>query len=148
MKTLVEYIHEAVKLNEAKDSKSISFNFSGLNDIEDFLKSFDSYDCVEVEDNTVKVNVTNSDDCAKVFELIQDFVHARRNDQKVASDEAYAQKVHKLEDKLSEWQDFLDDLELDEDDDKDDDKGDDSKEDDKCPKCGKNPCECDKKEEE
>lgn len=131
MKTLVEYIHEAVKLNEAKDSKSISFNFSGLDEIEDFLKSFDSYECVEVDDNTVKVNVSDSEECAKVFELIQDFVHARRNDQKVASDESYAQKVRKLEDKLSEWQDFLDELELGEDDDKDDDKDDDSKEDDK-----------------
>ena len=131
MKTLVEYIHEAVILNESKDSKTISFNFSKLDGVEDFLKSFDSCDCVNVEDNTVTVNVTNSDNCAKVFELIQDFVHARRNDLKVSSDESYAQRVHKLENKLAEWQDFLNDLELAEEDDKDDDKGDDSKEDDK-----------------
>lgn len=117
MKTLVEYIKEACdEQSQVASSKTVSFNFTGLDNAEDTLKSVQTKAeelgiDVEVEENKLKVSLKkdNVDDAEGLFELLQDFIHARRNDQKVASDEAYAQKVHSFEDHLNDWRDYVDD---------------------------------------
>ena len=114
MKTLVEYIHEASEEKKTvPSSKTFSFNFSSMEGVEDFMKSVTELgsDLVEVEDNKVKVTVSKEDTAAAegVFELLQDFIHLRGKDQKVASDESYAQKVHKLNDVLNDWREYVDD---------------------------------------
>lgn len=132
MKTLVEYIKEACEEGKCASSKSLSFNFAGCEGTEDFLKSVketaekDGVD-VEVEDNKVKVSLKKDsvDDAEGLFELIQDFVHLRGKDQKRASDEAYAQKIVKLEKALDDWREFVDDTKV------SDEGGDDKKEDNK-----------------
>lgn len=119
MKTLVEYIKEACEEGKCASSKSLSFNFAGCEGTEDFLKSVketaekDGVD-VEVEDNKVKVSLQKDsvDDAEGLFELIQDFVHLRGKDQKRASDEAYAQKIVKLEKSLDDWREYVDDTKV------------------------------------
>ena len=119
MKTLVEYIKEACEEGKCASSKSLSFNFAGCEGTEDFLKSVketaekDGVD-VEVEDNEVKVSLQKDsvDDAEGLFELIQDFVHLRGKDQKRASDEAYAQKIVKLEKSLDDWREYVDDTKV------------------------------------
>ena len=119
MKTLVEYIKEACEEGKCASSKSLSFNFADCEGTEDFLKSVketaekDGVD-VEVEDNKVKVSLKKDsvDDAEGLFELIQDFVHLRGKDQKRASDEAYAQKIVKLEKTLDDWREFVDDTKV------------------------------------
>lgn len=134
MKHLVEYIQEARESNPT--SKSLTFNFAGCEGLEDFLKSVTELgnENVTVEDESVKVSLTadNAADMEGVFELLQDFIQLRGKDSKRASDEAYAQKLHTLENKLNDWRNFVDSLEADtaEEDDKaseEDDKKDEDK---------------------
>lgn len=131
MKTLVEYIKEACEDGKCASSKSLSFNFADCEGTEDLLKSVkeiaeqDGVD-VEVEDNKVKISLKKDsvDDAEGLFELIQDFVHLRGKDQKRASDEAYAQKISKLEKSLDDWREYVDDTKVSDEDegDKKDDK--------------------------
>lgn len=131
MKTLVEYIKEACEDGKCASSKSLSFNFADCEGTEDLLKSVkeiaeqDGVD-VEVEGNKVKVSLKKDsvDDAEGLFELIQDFVHLRSRDQKRASDEAYAQKIAKLEKSLDDWREYVDDTKVSDEDegDKKDDK--------------------------
>ena len=131
MKTLVEYIKEACEEGKCASSKTLSFNFAGCEGTEDFLKSVketaekDGVD-VEVEDDKVNVSLKKDsvDDAEGLFELIQDFVHLRGKDQKRASDEAYAQKIVKLEKSLDDWREYVDDTKVSDEDgeDKKDDK--------------------------
>ena len=131
MKTLVEYIKEACEDGKCASSKSLSFNFADCEGTEDLLKSVkeiaeqDGVD-VEVEDNKVKVSLKKDsvDDAEGLFELIQDFVHLRGRDQKRASDEAYAQKIAKLEKSLDDWREYVDDTKV-------SDEGEEDKKDDK-----------------
>ena len=117
MKTLVEYIKEACEKSECPASKSLSFNFTDFEGAEDTLKSVkeiaekDGVD-VEVEDSKVKVSLKKDavDDAEGLFELLQDYIHLRGKDQKRASDEAYAQKIVKLEKTLDDWRTFVDDV--------------------------------------
>lgn len=119
MKTLVEYIKEACEEGKCASSKTLSFNFAGCEGTEDFLKSVketaekDGVD-VEVEDDKVNVSLKKDsvDDAEDLFELIQDFVHLRGKDQKRASDEAYAQKIVKLEKSLDDWREYVDDTKV------------------------------------
>lgn len=119
MKTLVEYIKEACEDGKCPSSKSLSFNFADCEGTEDLLKSVkeiaeqDGVD-VEVEDNKVKVSLKKDsvDDAEGLFELIQDFVHLRGRDQKRASDEAYAQKIAKLQKSLDDWREYVDDTKV------------------------------------
>ena len=131
MKTLVEYIKEACEDGKCASSKSLSFNFADCEGTEDLLKSVkeiaeqDGVD-VEVEGNKVKVSLKKDsvDDAEGLFELIQDFVHLRSREQKRASDEAYAQKIAKLEKSLDDWREYVDDTKVSDEDegDKKDDK--------------------------
>ena len=119
MKTLVEYIKEACEDGKCTSSKTLSFNFADCEGTEDLLKSVkeiaeqDGVD-VEVEDNKVKVSLKKDsvDDAEGLFELIQDFVHLRSRDQKRASDEAYAQKIAKLEKSLDDGREYVDDTKV------------------------------------
>ena len=116
MKTLVEYIRESSEEKKTvPSSKSFSFNFSGFENAEETLKSAQETASsqgveVEVEDSTVKVTVKkdSTESAEGLFELLQDFIQLRGKDQKVASDESYAQKIHKLRDVLDDWREYVD----------------------------------------
>lgn len=117
MKTLVDFLKESVDDKEKQKSvpstKTFSFNFTGLEGVDDFLKSLtDLGDSVEVEDEKVKVTVSKEDTGASegAFELLQDFIELRNKDQKNASDESYAVKTHKLMDTLNDWREYVDDV--------------------------------------
>jgi len=118
MKTLVDYIKESQEKEEVASSKSFKFNFAGCEGTEDFLKSVQEIAtnndlAVTVEDEKVSFTV-NKDDIekySKLLEVLQDFIHLRGKDQKRASDEQYAQKLHKLESKLVELSSYLEDVE-------------------------------------
>ena len=134
MKSLIEFLKESKDQNSSS-SKTLSFNFSGLTDVEDFMKSLndiaDSADVpVDVDENKVKISLSasNIEDAEKLFELIQDFAQSKRSETKSSSDESYAQKISKIERTLNDWRDYVDDLNEDDDDDDDNDDNDDKKE--------------------
>ena len=151
MKSLVQYIRESSEESVAS-SKTFTFNFSGIDGAEDFIKSVNEFDTpesvnVEVEENTVKVTVNKDavDDAEGLFELMQDFIELRRKDQKNASSESYAIKTDKLMKTLNDWRDYVDDVALADDDDDSDDK---SEDDNKSEDDTKDESKEDKKEEE
>ena len=136
MKTLVEYIKEACdEKSQVSASKTLTFNFKGLDNAEETLNSAkeiaekDGVE-VEVEDEKIKVSLKkDSVDAAEgLFELLQDYIHARRNDEAARRDESYAEKTRKLEELLGDWRDYVDDAQCEPEEDK---KEEDKKEEDK-----------------
>ena len=119
MKNLKDYILENSKsvenqneINEASKEKKITFDFTGLENDEETLKSFDGKDFCTIEDNKLTVTVT-ADNCDKldtVQDILQQYAETLRSSTKNSSDEQYAQKTHKFADKVAEFNDVLDEF--------------------------------------
>ena len=69
MKTLQDFIIEKSQLNEGIESKTITFDFSGLDNAEDTLKSFEDREGCTTEDNKLTVNITK-DNVDKLGKLV------------------------------------------------------------------------------
>lgn len=113
MKTLKDYILEnSVEINEDSDEKKITFNFDGLENDEETLKSFEGKDFCEIEDKklTVTINKDNCDKLDTVQDILQQYADFLRKSTRNASDEQYAQKTHKFADKVAEFNTILDEF--------------------------------------
>jgi len=113
MKTLKDFISESIKINESEDSKSITFNFSGLDDAEDTLKSFEEMEYCTIEDNKLTVDVTsdNFDKLSSVQDILQQYTDKNLNSPHRSSDEQYAQKVKKFSEKMNEFNETIEKFE-------------------------------------
>lgn len=129
MKSLVEFIKESIVVES--ESKSITFDFSGVDNAEETVKSLGEYsDIVTIDGNKVTVNLTsdNVSDIEPVQDIIQQTVQGERSGSKSTNDEQYAQKISALEKKIAELNDAIDAIENpDDEDDKKDSKTDDKK---------------------
>lgn len=139
MKSLIEYIREnredIVSLNE----NSIKFNFDGMDNSKDIIKQLKDIQSASVNDNEVEVMCdANVDELNKIYDILKKYSDSERKSQHRASDENYAKKTVKFENKVNELKEQIDKLENPEVDDK---KSDDKKE-----KCDDK--KCDKKKEE
>jgi hypothetical protein len=115
MKTLKEFISE--HLNENKSSSTtISFNFNGVDNIDEILKTFDDFeDFVSVNEKTVTVTV-NEKTVAKigaVKDILSQAISAERNGTRSTNDEQYAQKIAKLESGLKDLDNAIAELQSD-----------------------------------
>lgn len=115
MKTLKEFISE--HLNENKSSSTtISFNFNGVDNIDEILKTFDDFeDFVSVSEKTVTVTV-NEKTVAKigaVKDILSQAITAERNGTRTTNDEQYAQKIAKLESGLKDLDNAIAELQSD-----------------------------------
>lgn len=115
MKTLKEFISE--HLNENKSSSTtISFNFNGVDNIDEILKTFDDFeDFVSVNEKTVTVTV-NEKTVAKigaVKDILSQAISAERNGTRTTNDEQYAQKIAKLESGLKDLDNAIAELQSD-----------------------------------
>lgn len=115
MKTLKEFISE--HLNENKSSSTtISFNFNGVDNIDEILKTFDDFeDFVSVSEKTVTVTV-NEKTVAKigaVKDILSQAITAERNGTRTTNDEQYAQKIAKLESGLKDLDNTIAELQSD-----------------------------------
>lgn len=101
MKSLQSFIMEKLHMG---NSKSISFNFNGIDGAKELIASLEGNDLVSIEDNTVTVNVTNSNytKLASVKDILEAALKAERNGSKTTNDEQYAQKIKGLENKMDE----------------------------------------------
>ena len=106
MKSLQDFILENVEIVESKsESKTITFNFDGLKNAEEALKSFEGKEYCEIEDNKLKVTV-DADNFSKLDSIkdeLKKYSDTIRNSQKRSSDEQYAQKTKSFEDKVNEF---------------------------------------------
>lgn len=112
MKSLLEYINEASKCKCGKDCKKFTFNFDGIDNGEETLKSLADIDCCEVDGTSVTVCVC-PDDPHKVDtaqDILQQAIQIERNGTKSTNNESYAQKVVKLEKSLSDMLDAIDEF--------------------------------------
>jgi len=112
MKSLQDFIIESGKNKESKDSASITFDFTDLENAEEILDSLKDKEGCTIEDNKLTVNITK-DNCEKldtVQDILQQYTSTIRSSQKRSSDEQYAQKTLAFEKKLSEFNDALDEI--------------------------------------
>ena len=138
MKGLIEYI------KESRDQVSIKFNFDGMDNADEILKKFESIQSALVNDKEVEVmNNANVDELKKVYDILKEYSDGERNGNHRTNDEQYAQKTIKLEKKVNELKEMIDNIEAPDDKKAEDLKADDKKSDDK-----KDNKKDDKKEEE
>ena len=112
MKSLQEFINENIVNEEAAQSKSFTFNLAGIDAGEETLKSFENITGVTIDGEKVTVEVTpeNFDKLDTFQDIMQQFIDGARKSTRRASDEQYAQKTKSLEDKMNEFNDYLDEL--------------------------------------
>lgn len=141
MKTLKEFITEHL-INESKDA-SITFNFDGIDGVDELIKSLEDCDEVSIDGKSVSISVTekNVAKIAAAKDIIAQAITAQRNGSRSTNDEQYAQKVSGLESKMKELENAIAELQADDSKEetpeadkaaeKDADKADDKKDDDK-----------------
>ena len=124
MKHLQDYINEAVKINESMESKTITFDFTDLENSEETIKSLDGHEGISIDGQKVTLSITknNVDNIETIQDILQQYCQTIRNSQKVSSDEQYAQKTVSFEKKIGEMNDAIDEISSDDDDDDDDKK--------------------------
>lgn len=109
MKSLINYIKESCVL-ESEEVKIVKFNFNGIDNSEELLKSLESYDYVTVDDKEVKISISkdNYTKLDSVQDILQQSIEKERNSAKSTNNEEYAQKVVKLEKQLAKMSDIID----------------------------------------
>jgi hypothetical protein len=114
MKHLQDYIIEQAQFNEGASSKSITFNFKGLENSKETLESLKDKEGVTIDEEneklTVEVTSDNVDKLDTVQDILQQFCQTVRNSQKRSSDEQYAQKTVEFEKKVGELNDTIDEI--------------------------------------
>ena len=135
MKSLSEYIKENLKIENINEG-SIKFNFDGMDNADDILKQFGSIQTASVNDKEVEVMCdANVDELKKVYDILKKYSDKERSGSHRTNDEQYAQKTIKFAEKVDELKEMIEKVEAPED-----------KNSDVCPKCGKENCECNKKD--
>lgn len=110
MKSLTEYIKENFIVEEENKTQSVTFNFDGIDNAEETVKSLSDMEYVSVDGNKVTVTVT-SDNCDKldtVQDILQQAIQLERAGTKSTNNEQYSQKVSALEKQLAKFNDTLD----------------------------------------
>lgn len=132
MKHLQDYIVEQaeVKVDEGATSKSITFDFTDLENAEETLESLKDKEGVSIDDKklTLEITADNVDKIGTVQDILQQYCQTIRKSQKVSSDEQYAQKTVKFEENIGKMNDAIDEIQNPE---EDDDKNNNGKDEDK-----------------
>ena len=114
MKHLQDYIVEQaeVKVDEGATSKSITFDFTDLENADETLKSLEGKDGVSIDDKklTLEITADNVDKIGTTQDILQQFCQTVRKSQKVSSDEQYAQKTVKFEENIGKMNDAIDEI--------------------------------------
>lgn len=112
MKHLQDYINEAVKINEGIESKTITFDFTDLENGEETVKSLDGQTGISVDGLKVTLSITkdNVDSIGTAQDILQQYCSTIRSSQKVSSNEQYAQKTVSFEKKVGEMNDAIDEI--------------------------------------
>lgn len=112
MKHLQDYINEAVKISEGIESKTITFDFTDLENGEETVKSLDGQTGISVDGLKVTLSITkdNVDSIGTAQDILQQYCSTIRRSQKVSSNEQYAQKTVSFEKKVGEMNDAIDEI--------------------------------------
>ena len=112
MKHLQDYIIEQAQVNEGVSSKSITFDFTDLENGKETIDSLKDKEGVTADGDKLTVEITsdNVDKLGTVQDILQQFCQTVRNSQKRSADEQYAQKTVEFEKKIGELNDALDEI--------------------------------------
>lgn len=112
MKHLQDYIIEQAQVNEGTSSKSITFDFTDLENGKETIDSLKDKEGVTADGDKLTVEITsdNVDKLGTVQDILQQFCQTVRNSQKRSADEQYAQKTVEFEKKIGELNDALDEI--------------------------------------
>ena len=121
MKTLQEFLIESTNVFEGNESKTVTFDFTDLENAEDTINSLKGKEGVSVDGNKVTVTITadNADDLDSVQDILQQYCSTIRNSTKRSSNEQYAQKTKSFEQSVGKMNDIIDELQNPEDDEDD-----------------------------
>ena len=121
MKHLQDYINEQAQLNEDTESKTVTFDFTDLENAEETIKSLESMEGISVDDKkvTLTINKDNVEKIGTAQDILQQFCQTVRNSTKRTNDEQYAQKTKSFEIKVGEMNDAIDEIQGGDDADKD-----------------------------
>ena len=119
MKSLTDYIKESVEIvenNAVQTSCDVTFDFTGIENGEDTVKSLQEIGTKEAipvsVDGTTKVTISFSNDTMDkadgIIDVLQQAVEVAGKSTKRSSDEQYAQKCQKLEKSMQKVHDFMD----------------------------------------
>lgn len=110
MKSLKEYLIESniSESTECKESKTFTFDFTGIENGEETVKSLEGKENYSIDGNKVTVTICSEKDTN--IEILQQAIEMARKSQKNSSNEHYAQKTKALAVKLSELFDYQDSL--------------------------------------
>ena len=104
MKSLTSFIKEA---QEESKVKSFVFDFTGLENGEETMKSLCGDDCPADGKFTLEVDANDPDAVEKELDILQQFAETIRRSTKNASNEQYAQLTKKFANVVKSVQDFL-----------------------------------------
>lgn len=119
MKDLKKYILEKAEDDAKKSSvpasKSFTFDFSGLSEAEDTMKSLEDLGSkhgvnVSKDGDKVSFTITKDTDIEAIQDVLQQYAQVLRSEQKNSSDEQYAQKTKKFAETVGDMNDYLDEL--------------------------------------
>ena len=110
MKSLVEFIKESK--DENKISKTLTFNFNGIDNVEDIIKTLSEDETLNIEDNkvTLTINADNIDDIQTSLDKLEKVIKSERDGTHSSNNEQYSQLVSVLERTLKEAKDFITEL--------------------------------------
>lgn len=110
MKHLQDYILEQ-RIVES-DSKSITFDFTDLENAEDTIKSLEDVEGVEVDGNKVTVTISgdNVDKLDKFQDIVQQFYDTCHSSDKRTNDPKYGELVKAFGEAVGSFNDALDEI--------------------------------------
>ena len=110
MKSLVEFIKESK--DENKISKTLTFNFNGIDNVEDIIKTLSEDETLNIGDNkvTLTINADNIDDIQTSLDKLEKVIKSERDGTHSSNNEQYSQLVSALERTLKEAKDFITEL--------------------------------------
>ena len=110
MKSLVEFIKESK--DENRISKTLTFNFNGIDNVEDIIKTLSEDETLNIEDNkvTLTINADNIDDIQTSLDKLEKVIKSERDGTHSSNNEQYSQLVSALERTLKDAKDFITEL--------------------------------------
>ena len=114
MKSLRDFILES-SADANVGSKTFTFDFTGLENAEETVKSLENEDCVTVDGTKATLKIEKDGKYDTAVDILQQTIQSLRNSSKAKATEEYGQKTKKLEVTLGEVHDFIDIIESSED---------------------------------
>ena len=111
MKNLRDFINEGMYF-ESDSSKTITFDFTDLENAEETLDSLADREGCSVDGNKLTINVTddNASKLDAIQDILQQYCNVIRNSTKRSSDEQYAQKTIEFEKKVRDFNETVEEI--------------------------------------